>query len=40
VRAKRLTMESITFDALGELQHEGAADVAGLMNLVPKDYQP
>jgi hypothetical protein len=40
VRAKRLTMENITFDARGELQHEGAADVAELMKLVPKDYQP
>lgn len=40
VRAKRLTMENITFDARGELQHEGAADVAGLMKLVPKEYQP
>jgi hypothetical protein len=40
VRAKRLAMENITFDARGELQHEGAADVAELMNLVPKDYQP
>ena len=40
VRAKRLTLENITFDARGELQHEGAADVAELMKLVPKDYQP
>lgn len=40
VRAKRLTMENITFDARGELQHEGTADVAELMKLVPKDYQP
>lgn len=40
VRSKRLTMENITFDARGELQHEGAADVAELMKLVPKDYQP
>ena len=40
VRAKRLTMENITFDARGELQHEGAADVADLLKLVPKDYQP
>ena len=40
LRAKRLTMENITFDARGELQHEGAADVAELMKLVPKDYQP
>lgn len=40
VRAKRLTMENITFDARGELQHEGAADVAELLKLVPKDYQP
>jgi hypothetical protein len=40
VRAKRLTMEKITFDARGELQHEGTADVAELMKLVPKDYQP
>lgn len=40
VRAKRLTIENITFDARGELQHEGAADVAELMKLVPKDYQP
>ncbi len=38
VRAKRLTLENITFDARGELQHEGAADVAELMKLVPKDY--
>ena len=40
VRAKRLTLENITFDARGELQHEGAADVAELMKLVPKDYEP
>lgn len=40
VRAKRLTMENITFDARGELQHEGTADVAELMKLVPKDYLP
>ncbi len=40
VRAKRLTMENITFDARGELKHEGAADVAELMKIVPKDYQP
>jgi hypothetical protein len=40
VRAKRLTLENITFDASGELQHEGTADVAELMKLVPKDYQP
>ena len=40
VRAKRLTLENITFDARGELQHEGTADVAELMKLVPKDYQP
>lgn len=40
VRATRLTMENITFDARGELQHEGAADVAELMKLVPKDYKP
>jgi hypothetical protein len=40
VRAKRLTLENITFDARGELQHEGAADVAELMKLVPKDYLP
>jgi len=39
VRAKRLTMENITFDARGELQHEGAADVAGLMKLVPEEYR-
>lgn len=36
VRAKRLTLENITFDARGELHHEGAADVAELMKLVPK----
>ncbi|MCX6839532.1 MAG: right-handed parallel beta-helix repeat-containing protein [Verrucomicrobia bacterium] len=40
VLAKRLTMEDITFDARGELRHEGMADVAELMKLVPKDYQP
>jgi hypothetical protein len=40
VLAKRLTMEDITFDARGELRHEGTADVAELMKLVPKDYQP
>lgn len=40
VQAKRLTMENITFDARGELRHEGAANVAELMKLVPKGYQP
>jgi hypothetical protein len=33
-------MENITFDARGELRHEGAANVAELMKLVPKGYQP
>ena len=40
VQAKRLSMENITFDARGELRHEGAANVAELMKLVPKGYQP
>jgi hypothetical protein len=40
VQAKRLTMENITFDARGELRHEGAANVAELIKLVPKGYQP
>jgi hypothetical protein len=40
VRAKRLSMENITFDARGELQQDGPADVAELLQLVPKDYQP
>jgi hypothetical protein len=43
VRAKRLTMENLTFDARGELKIENAsegADVAELMKLVPKDYEP
>jgi hypothetical protein len=40
VQAKRLTMENITFDARGELRHEGAANLAELMKLVPKGYQP
>jgi len=40
VRAKRLSMENTTFDARGELQQEGPADVAELLQLVPKDYQP
>ena len=40
VRAKRLSMENITFDARGELQQDGPADVAELLKLVPNDYQP
>jgi len=43
VRAKRLTMENITFDARGELKLESpetGADVDDLMKLVPKDYRP
>lgn len=43
VRAKRLTMENITFDARGELKidmPETHADVAELMKLVPPDYRP
>ena len=40
VHAKRLSMENITFDARGELQLEGPADVAELLQLVPKEYQP
>ncbi len=43
VRAKRLTMENITFDARGELKLESpetGADVDALMKLVPKDYRP
>lgn len=43
LRAKRLTMENLTFDARGELKIENAsegADVAELMKLVPKDYEP
>jgi hypothetical protein len=36
-------MEHFTFDARGELKIENAsagADVAALMKLVPKDYEP
>lgn len=40
VRAKRLTMENITFDARGILEAEGDADVADLMKLVPEGYRP
>lgn len=43
IRAKRFKMENFTFDARGELKVENAAegaDVAELMKLVPKDYEP
>jgi hypothetical protein len=43
LRARRFTMEHFTFDARGELKIENAsagADVAALMKLVPKDYEP
>jgi len=40
VRAKRLTMENITFDARGVLEAEGTAEVAELMKLVPEGYRP
>ena len=43
IRAKRFTMENFSFDARGELKIENAAegaDVAELMKLVPKGYEP
>jgi hypothetical protein len=43
LRARRFTMEHFTFDARGELKIENAsagADVAALMKLAPKDYEP
>lgn len=43
VRAKRITLENINFDARGELKHENpdvGADVVDLMKLVPHDYRP
>ena len=43
IRARRFTMENFIFDARGELKIENAAegaDVAELMKLVPKGYEP
>lgn len=40
VRAKRLTLQDISFVVAGELQHEGEADVVGLLQSVPEAYRP